>query len=238
MLSELLWTSAAAAIGTASHFERTDPGPAPCNLMGFAAVTLTSRSLAMGSLLLRHHADPLMLGDPPQAEADLPSHPPHYGSPIRRHRPPSRPPPLDRHPHPPVGPVHRSGRLAPSPRPCHLRDARNPSRRPHRQSLRRPGHRYRLRRTDPLVLCPRPFRPPALPPFCRVLSRASIAAMNRLKPSVASAVRRPCTSPTWCAGAAWLTPARLATERSEYPSIPRCASAASAAVSKAWCRWP
>src|SRR4029453_7389635 len=42
----------------------------------------------------------------------------------------------------------------------------------------------------------------------------------------------------WCAGAAWLTPARLATPRSEKPSIPWASSSASAASSKAARRFP
>lgn len=46
-------------------------------------------------------------------------------------------------------------------------------------------------------------------------SASSRVACNRRNPSAASAVKSPRTSPKWCAGTAWLTPARLVTEHSE-----------------------
>jgi hypothetical protein len=61
ILAELLWIGAAAALGTASHFNQTGLWVPLYSLMGVAAVTLTSLSLAMGLVFWRHRADPLML---------------------------------------------------------------------------------------------------------------------------------------------------------------------------------
>ncbi|MFM7446100.1 MAG: hypothetical protein ACKO2N_19750 [Tabrizicola sp.] len=61
ILAELLWIGGAAALGTASHFNQTGIWAALYGLMGVAAVTLTSLSLAMGLVFWRHRADPLML---------------------------------------------------------------------------------------------------------------------------------------------------------------------------------
>lgn len=61
ILAELLWIGAAAALGTASHFNQTGLWAALYSLMGAAAVTLTSLSLVMGLVFWRHRADPLML---------------------------------------------------------------------------------------------------------------------------------------------------------------------------------
>jgi hypothetical protein len=61
ILAELLWIGGAAALGTASHFNQTGIWAALYSLMGAAAVTLTSLSLAMGVVFWRHRADPLML---------------------------------------------------------------------------------------------------------------------------------------------------------------------------------
>lgn len=61
ILAELLWIGGAAALGTASHFNRTGVLGVIYPLMGVAAVTLTSLTLAMGIVFWRHRADPLML---------------------------------------------------------------------------------------------------------------------------------------------------------------------------------
>lgn len=61
ILAELLWIGGAAALGTASHFNQTGIWAVLYSLMGAAAVTLTSLSLAMGMVFWRHRADPLML---------------------------------------------------------------------------------------------------------------------------------------------------------------------------------
>lgn len=61
ILAELLWIGAAAALGTASHFNQSGLWAPIYNLMGLAAVILTSLSLAMGLVFWRHRADPLML---------------------------------------------------------------------------------------------------------------------------------------------------------------------------------
>lgn len=61
ILTELLWIGGAAALGTASHFNQTGIWATLYGLMGAAAVTLTSLSLAMGVVFSRHRADPLML---------------------------------------------------------------------------------------------------------------------------------------------------------------------------------
>jgi hypothetical protein len=61
ILAELLWIGGAAALGTASHFNQTASGAVLYNLMGVAAVLLTSLSLTMGLVFWRHRADPLML---------------------------------------------------------------------------------------------------------------------------------------------------------------------------------
>lgn len=61
ILGELLWVGSAAALGTASHFNLTGIWGAVYGLMGVAAVTLTSLSLAMGVVFWRHRADPLLL---------------------------------------------------------------------------------------------------------------------------------------------------------------------------------
>lgn len=61
ILAELLWIGGAAALGTASHFNQTGIWAAFYSLMGVAAVTLTSLSLAMGVVFWRHRADQLML---------------------------------------------------------------------------------------------------------------------------------------------------------------------------------
>lgn len=61
ILAELLWIGTAAALGTASHFNLQGVWMLLYSLMGVAAVTLTSLSLAMGVVFWRHRADPLML---------------------------------------------------------------------------------------------------------------------------------------------------------------------------------
>lgn len=61
ILAELLWIGAAAALGTASHFNLTGVWAPLYSLMGAAAVTLTSLSLAMGVVFWRHREAPLML---------------------------------------------------------------------------------------------------------------------------------------------------------------------------------
>jgi hypothetical protein len=61
ILAELLWVGAAAALGTASHFNVTGLWAPIYGLMGLAAVTLTSLSLAMGVVFWRYRSDPLML---------------------------------------------------------------------------------------------------------------------------------------------------------------------------------
>ena len=59
--AELLWISGAAALGTASHFNVSGVWGVIYPLMGAAAVTLTSLSLAMGVVFWRYRADPLLL---------------------------------------------------------------------------------------------------------------------------------------------------------------------------------
>lgn len=61
ILAELLWIDGAAALGTASHFNTAGLGAAIYPLMGLAAVTLTSLSLAMGLLFWRRRQDALHL---------------------------------------------------------------------------------------------------------------------------------------------------------------------------------
>jgi hypothetical protein len=61
IFAELVWIGGAAALGTASHFNVEGIWAAVYGLMGAAAVTLTSLSLAMGLVFWRHRADPLML---------------------------------------------------------------------------------------------------------------------------------------------------------------------------------
>lgn len=61
ILAELLWIGGAAALGTASHFNQTGVRGVIYPLMGVAAVTLTSLSLAMGLVFWRHREDTLML---------------------------------------------------------------------------------------------------------------------------------------------------------------------------------
>ena len=61
ILAELLWIGGAAALGTASHFNQTGVWGPLYTLMGAAAVTLTSLSLAMGLVFWRHRSDPLLL---------------------------------------------------------------------------------------------------------------------------------------------------------------------------------
>lgn len=62
ILAELSWIGGAAALETGSHFNVSSPvWNTLYSLMGVAAVTLTSLSLAMGVVFWRHRADPLML---------------------------------------------------------------------------------------------------------------------------------------------------------------------------------
>jgi hypothetical protein len=61
ILAELAWIGGAAALGTASHFNQVGIWGVIYPLMGAAAVTLTSLSLAMGVIFWRHQSDPLML---------------------------------------------------------------------------------------------------------------------------------------------------------------------------------
>ncbi len=61
IVAELLWIGGAAALGTASHFKTSGIWGVLYGLMGIAAVTLTSLSLAMGLVFWRHRADPLGL---------------------------------------------------------------------------------------------------------------------------------------------------------------------------------
>lgn len=61
ILAELVWIGAAAALGTGSHFNLSGVWGALYSLMGFAAVVLTSPTLAMAPAFWRHRADPLML---------------------------------------------------------------------------------------------------------------------------------------------------------------------------------
>lgn len=61
ILAELLWIGAAATLGTASHFNQTGIWALLYPLMGAAAVTLTSLSLAMGLVFWSHRAEPLHL---------------------------------------------------------------------------------------------------------------------------------------------------------------------------------
>ncbi len=57
ILAELLWVGGAAALGTASHFNISSPVWARLySLMGLAAVTLTSLSLAFGIAIARNRA--------------------------------------------------------------------------------------------------------------------------------------------------------------------------------------
>ena len=61
IFAELLWIGGAAALGTASHFNLEGVWGLLYSLMGAAAVTLTSLSLAMGIVFWRHREEPLML---------------------------------------------------------------------------------------------------------------------------------------------------------------------------------
>lgn len=61
ILAELLWIGGAATLGTASHFNQSGVWAALYSLMGLAAVTLTSLTLAMGVVFWRYRGDPLML---------------------------------------------------------------------------------------------------------------------------------------------------------------------------------
>jgi hypothetical protein len=61
IIAELSWIGGAAALGTASHFNVTGFWGVLYPLMGVAAVTLTSLSLAMGAVFWRHRADPSLL---------------------------------------------------------------------------------------------------------------------------------------------------------------------------------
>jgi hypothetical protein len=61
ILAEVLWIGGAAALGTASHFNLEGAWATLYSLMGVAAVTLTSLSLAMGIVFWRRRSDPLML---------------------------------------------------------------------------------------------------------------------------------------------------------------------------------
>lgn len=60
VVGEVIWIGGAAALGTGSHFNLTVPGL--YGLMGVAAVTLTSLSLAMGVLFWKTRATTLHLG--------------------------------------------------------------------------------------------------------------------------------------------------------------------------------
>lgn len=61
ILGELLWVDGAAALGTASHFNVAGIWGVVYGLMGVAAVTLTSLSLAMGMVFWRYRADTMLL---------------------------------------------------------------------------------------------------------------------------------------------------------------------------------
>jgi hypothetical protein len=61
ILAEVAWIGGAAALGTASHFNLQGVWSTLYSLMGVAAVTLTSLSLAMGIVFWRHRADRLLL---------------------------------------------------------------------------------------------------------------------------------------------------------------------------------
>jgi hypothetical protein len=61
ILAELVWIGAAAALGTASHFNQSGLWGVIYPIMGVAAVILTSLSLSMGVVFWRHRADVLML---------------------------------------------------------------------------------------------------------------------------------------------------------------------------------
>ncbi|WP_137113003.1 hypothetical protein [Rhodobacter sp. SY28-1] len=61
ILAELVWIGAAAALGTASHFNQSGLWGVIYPIMGAAAVILTSLSLSMGVVFWRHRADVLML---------------------------------------------------------------------------------------------------------------------------------------------------------------------------------
>lgn len=68
ILAELVWIGGAAALGTASHFNVTSPVWATLyGLMGLAAVTLTSLSLAFGIAIARNPAT----GLPPALKLSL-----------------------------------------------------------------------------------------------------------------------------------------------------------------------
>lgn len=60
VLAEVVWIGGAAALGTGSHFNLAVPGL--YGLMGVAAVTLTSLSLAMGVVFWKTRANTLHLG--------------------------------------------------------------------------------------------------------------------------------------------------------------------------------
>lgn len=60
ILAELLWIGAAAALGTASHFNVTGFWNVLYSLMGLAAVILTSATIAMAPAFWRQRSDPLM----------------------------------------------------------------------------------------------------------------------------------------------------------------------------------
>lgn len=61
ILAELVWIGAAAALGTASHFNVTGIWSVLYSLMGLAAVILTSPTLVMAPAFWRNRSDPLML---------------------------------------------------------------------------------------------------------------------------------------------------------------------------------
>ena len=61
ILAELVWIGAAAALGTASHFNQTGVWGPLYGLMGLAAVILTSLTLAMAPAFWRRRDQPLML---------------------------------------------------------------------------------------------------------------------------------------------------------------------------------
>lgn len=62
ILAEVVWIGGAAALGTASHFNIDGIWGTLYGLMGLAAVTLTSLSLAMAPAFWRRRESPLMLG--------------------------------------------------------------------------------------------------------------------------------------------------------------------------------
>ncbi|MBL9053091.1 MAG: hypothetical protein JNN02_05115 [Tabrizicola sp.] len=61
IIAELLWIGAAAALGTASHFNLTGVWGLLYPLKGVAAVVLTSLALTIGLVFWQHRADPLLL---------------------------------------------------------------------------------------------------------------------------------------------------------------------------------